>query len=111
MGMGRQDPMVGPNCQTLILGHRLSRQMPDLFPPEIYDELDPRNPRSRVLRQALSKKPEDRFASCTEFQFQGIHYARTYPYADWLVVMANGAPLAPGRDPFSCSERNGDGVS
>mgnify|MGYP007004237380 CR=1 FL=1 len=27
--------------------------MPDLFPPEIYDELDLRNPRARVMRRTL----------------------------------------------------------
>jgi len=44
---------LGPNCRALVLGHRLSRQMPRLFPPEIYDELSPRNPRSRALRRAI----------------------------------------------------------
>ncbi len=44
---------LGPNCRVLVLGHRLSRQMPKLFPPEIYDELSPRNPRSKVLRRAI----------------------------------------------------------
>lgn len=44
---------LGPNCRTLVLGHRLSRQMPDLFPPEIYDDIDPQNPRSRALRRAI----------------------------------------------------------
>ena len=44
---------VGPNCQSLVLAHRLSQQMPDLFPPEIYDELDLRNPRARVMRRTL----------------------------------------------------------
>ncbi len=44
---------LGPNCRVLVLGHRLSHQMPDLFPPEIYDELHPQNPRSRVLRRAI----------------------------------------------------------
>ncbi len=44
---------LGPNCRVLVLGHRLSQQMPDLFPPEIYDELSPENPRSRTVRQAV----------------------------------------------------------
>jgi len=44
---------LGPNCRVLVLGHRLSRQMPELFPPEIYDELSPRNPRSKILRRAI----------------------------------------------------------
>ena len=44
---------VGPNCQALVLGHRLAQQMPDLFPPEIYDELDLRNPRAHVMRRTL----------------------------------------------------------
>jgi len=44
---------LGPHCRVFVLAHRLSRQMPDLFPPEIYDETDPQNPRSRVLRRAI----------------------------------------------------------
>ncbi len=44
---------LGPNCRVLVLGHRLSKQMPDLFPPDLYDELHPDNPRSRVLRGAI----------------------------------------------------------
>ena len=44
---------LGPHCRVFVLGHRLSRQMPDLFPPEIYDETNPQNPRSRVLRRAV----------------------------------------------------------
>ena len=44
---------LGPNCRVLVLGHRLSNQMPDLFPPEMYDELHIENPRSQVLRRAV----------------------------------------------------------
>ncbi|HJN19153.1 MAG TPA: heparinase II/III family protein, partial [Armatimonadota bacterium] len=44
---------LGPHCRVFVLAHRLSQQMPDLFPPEIYDETDPQNPRSRVLRRAI----------------------------------------------------------
>ncbi|MSS71034.1 MAG: hypothetical protein EXS64_06065 [Candidatus Latescibacteria bacterium] len=44
---------LGPHCQSLLLGHRLSRQMPDLFPSEVYDETSPQNPRSHALRRAL----------------------------------------------------------
>ena len=44
---------LGPNCRVLVFGHRLAQQMPDLFPPEIYDELDPLNPRPRNLRRAV----------------------------------------------------------
>jgi hypothetical protein len=45
---------LGPNCQMLVLGHRLSRQMPDLFAPALYDEVDPQNPRSGTLRRAIT---------------------------------------------------------
>ena len=44
---------LGPNCRALVLGHRLSRQMPDLFPPEVYDELDPANSSYRAVRRAI----------------------------------------------------------
>jgi len=44
---------LGPHCRVFVLAHRLSQQMPDLFPPEIYDETDPQNSRSRVLRRAI----------------------------------------------------------
>ena len=44
---------LGPNCRALVLGHRLSHQMPDLFPPEIYDELHPGNSSYRSLRRAI----------------------------------------------------------
>ncbi|MDA0745509.1 MAG: heparinase II/III family protein [bacterium] len=44
---------LGPNCRVFVLGHRLAQQMPDLFPPEMYDELHSENPRSRVLRRAI----------------------------------------------------------
>ncbi|MDE2997635.1 MAG: heparinase II/III family protein [Gemmatimonadota bacterium] len=44
---------LGPNCRALVLGHRLSRQMPDLFPPEIYDELDATNSSYRAVRRAI----------------------------------------------------------
>ena len=44
---------LGPNCRALVLGHRLSRQMPDLFPPEIYDGLDPGNSSYRAVRRAI----------------------------------------------------------
>lgn len=44
---------LGPNCRALVLGHRLSRQMPDLFPPDVYDELDPGNDSYRSVRGAI----------------------------------------------------------
>jgi len=44
---------IGPNCRALVLSHRLSRQMPGLFPPEIYDDLSPQNPRERAMRRAI----------------------------------------------------------
>lgn len=44
---------LGPNCRALVLGHRLSRQMPYLFPPQIYDELDPGNSSYRTVRRAI----------------------------------------------------------
>ncbi len=44
---------LGPNCRALVLGHRLSRQMPDLFPPEVYDELHPANSSYRSVRRAI----------------------------------------------------------
>ncbi len=44
---------LGPNCRALVLGHRLSRQMPHLFPPQIYDELDPGNSSYRAVRRAI----------------------------------------------------------
>ncbi|MDE2888117.1 MAG: heparinase II/III family protein [Gemmatimonadota bacterium] len=44
---------LGPNCRALVLGHRLSRQMPDLFPSEIYDELDSGNSSYRHVRRAI----------------------------------------------------------
>ena len=44
---------LGPNCRALVLGHRLSHQMPDLFPPEIYDELHPANSSYRSVRRAI----------------------------------------------------------
>ena len=44
---------LGPNCRALVLGHRLSRQMPDLFPPQIYDGLDPGNSSYRAVRRAI----------------------------------------------------------
>jgi hypothetical protein len=44
---------LGPNCRVLVLGHRLSRQMPDLFPPEIYDDLGSQSSRSRAMRRAI----------------------------------------------------------
>ncbi len=44
---------LGPNCRALVLGHRLSRQMPDLFPPEIYDELHPGSSSYRAVRRAI----------------------------------------------------------
>ncbi len=44
---------LGPNCRALVLGHRLSRQMPDLFPPQTYDGLDPGNSSYRAVRRAI----------------------------------------------------------
>ncbi len=44
---------LSPNCKVFVLGHRLAKQMPDLFPPEIFDDSHPQNPRSRVLRRAI----------------------------------------------------------
>ncbi len=44
---------LGPHGRAMVLGRRLSRQMPDLFPPELYDEMAPDNPRSQVARNAL----------------------------------------------------------
>ena len=44
---------LGPNCRALVLGHRLSRQMPHLFPPQIYDELDSGNSSYRAVRRAI----------------------------------------------------------
>ena len=44
---------LGPHCEAMVFGRRLSRQMPGLFPPELFDELDPANPRGQVARKAI----------------------------------------------------------
>ncbi len=44
---------LGPHCQAILLGSKLSRQMPDLFPPELYDEMDPSNPSGQTARRAI----------------------------------------------------------
>ena len=44
---------LGPHCRALVLGSRLAKQMPALFPPELYDESDPTHPRGRVARRAI----------------------------------------------------------
>ncbi len=44
---------LGPHCQAVMLGQKLSRQMPDLFPPELYDEMHPGHARGRALRRAI----------------------------------------------------------
>jgi len=44
---------LGPHCRALVFGARLAQQMPDLFPPEMYDETDPRHRRAWVARRAI----------------------------------------------------------
>jgi hypothetical protein len=44
---------LGPHCQAVMLGQKLSRQMPDLFPPELYDEMHPGHARGQTLRRAI----------------------------------------------------------
>ncbi|MGD9496013.1 MAG: hypothetical protein AB7Y46_06870, partial [Armatimonadota bacterium] len=44
---------LGPHCEAMVLGRRLSRQMPGLFPPELFDEMDPSHPRARIARNAI----------------------------------------------------------
>ncbi len=44
---------LGPHCEAMVLGRRLSQQMPDLFPPELFDEMDPAHPRGQVARNAI----------------------------------------------------------
>jgi len=44
---------LGPQCRAMLFGSKLSRQMPDLFPPELFDGMDPRTPRGRTTRRAL----------------------------------------------------------
>lgn len=44
---------IGPHCRAMLLGAKLSRQMPDLFPPELYDEMAASNPRGRTARRAI----------------------------------------------------------
>jgi len=73
---------LGPNCRVLVLGHRLSKQMPDLFPPEIYDELDEQNPRSRIMRRAVNWFMSQTFPDLTMAPFGdmgGRVSLETYP--------------------------------
>jgi hypothetical protein len=73
---------LGPNCQVLVLGHRLARQMPDLFPPELYDDLDPGNPRARALARAIQWFTAQAFPDLTMAAFGdcgGRVSLETYP--------------------------------
>jgi heparinase II/III-like protein len=62
---------LGPHCRAILLGAKLSRQMPDLFPAELYDEMVPTNPRARTARRAL-----------TWFTAQALPDLTTAPFGD-----------------------------
>jgi|GEM_PF-2031846 len=69
---------------AVVIGHHLSAKPPPLTSarPELAG-LDP------VLRAALAKKPEDRFASCTDF-------ARAFAEQATAGAIPPAAPTAPG---------------
>ncbi len=60
---------LSPNCQVLVFGHRLAQQMPDLFPPEIYDDVNAKNPRSRTMRRAVKWFTSQAFPDLTMAPF------------------------------------------
>ncbi|MBD3292435.1 MAG: hypothetical protein GF393_05895, partial [Armatimonadia bacterium] len=73
---------LGPHCQAMVLGKRLSHQMPELFPPRLYDEMAPDGMRGQVARNALKWFTAQAFPDLTMAPFGdmgGRASLATYP--------------------------------
>ncbi len=60
---------LGPHCLAMLLGKRLSHQMPELFPPELYDEMATDNVRGQVARNAIKWFTSQAFPDLTMAPF------------------------------------------
>ncbi len=90
-------PYASTNPGQVVMGH-LSKPVPRLtsLRPDLPAALD------AVLERAMSKQPDNRFPSCTEFiaaarhTLEAVHVAETVNYARTAPTVHNSAPLGYG---------------